>query len=124
MDQPQYTLGYGGGAVCGDQVTITCHVEEKSTAALTTQGSTKVGSTMPSALKPRPWTLKPAFICVLSPQETRLRASMVPGPFAEYYVHVHKSSAHPNLLHCVEFPRRRSHDGGIGSRYAWHTTLS
>ncbi|CBJ32374.1 conserved unknown protein [Ectocarpus siliculosus] len=37
-----YTLGYGGGAVCGDEVTITCHVEENSTAALTTQGSTKV----------------------------------------------------------------------------------
>eukprot|EP00752_Nemacystus_decipiens_P009832 g8771.t1 len=37
-----YTLGYGGGAVCGDQVTITCRVAEKSTAALTTQGSTKV----------------------------------------------------------------------------------
>ncbi|CAN0062521.1 unnamed protein product [Scytosiphon promiscuus] len=37
-----YTLGYGGGAVCGDQVTITCHVDEGSTAALTTQGSTKV----------------------------------------------------------------------------------
>ncbi|CAM9958409.1 unnamed protein product, partial [Ectocarpus sp. 13 AM-2016] len=38
----KYTLGYGGGAVCGDEVTITCHVEENSTAALTTQGSTKI----------------------------------------------------------------------------------
>eukprot|EP00903_Cladosiphon_okamuranus_P011493 g10825.t1 len=37
-----YTLGYGGGAVCGDQVIITCHVEKESTAALATQGSTKV----------------------------------------------------------------------------------
>ncbi|CAM9415836.1 unnamed protein product, partial [Hapterophycus canaliculatus] len=37
-----YTLGYGGGAVCGDQVTITCHVDDGSTAALTTQGSTKI----------------------------------------------------------------------------------
>lgn len=38
----QYTLGYGGGAVCGDQVTISCSVGEECTAALTTQGSTKV----------------------------------------------------------------------------------
>lgn len=28
--------------MCGDQVIITCHVEEGSTAALATQGSTKV----------------------------------------------------------------------------------
>lgn len=37
-----YTLGYGGGAVCGDEVTISCSVGEGCTAALTTQGSTKV----------------------------------------------------------------------------------
>lgn len=50
----QYTLGYGGGAVCGDQVTITCHVDEGSTAALTTQGSTKVRAASPDrkSLKP------------------------------------------------------------------------
>lgn len=38
--------------MCGDQVTITCHVEPKSTAALTTQGSTKV------------WLLDLAAVCL------------------------------------------------------------
>ncbi|CAM9461275.1 unnamed protein product, partial [Ascophyllum nodosum] len=37
-----YFLGYGGGAVCGDNVTVRCHVNQDCTAALTTQGSTKV----------------------------------------------------------------------------------
>lgn len=38
----QYALGYGGGAVCGDRVIISCSVGEDCSAALTTQGSTKV----------------------------------------------------------------------------------
>lgn len=64
--------------MCGDQVTITCHVEEKSTAALTTQGSTKVGK-LTSAHVWRKLSL--AFVCALSPR-TRPRASLVLGRFS------------------------------------------
>lgn len=71
--------------MCGDQVTITCHVEEKSTAALTTQGSTKVSTTPPAReffCGPRPATSRlHFFVCVPSPPEdTRSRASFLdPG---------------------------------------------
>ncbi|CAM9245311.1 unnamed protein product [Choristocarpus tenellus] len=38
----QYALGYGGGIVSGDQVSLKCSVGEDCSAVLTTQGSTKV----------------------------------------------------------------------------------
>ncbi|CAN0362792.1 unnamed protein product, partial [Discosporangium mesarthrocarpum] len=37
-----YVLGYGGGMVCGDRVSLSCHVGPACSAVMATQGHTKI----------------------------------------------------------------------------------